>query len=83
MRLYANGIAPETTSTTDIATRGTWWNAGGPIQIGRRYSGFGYTDNWNGDIAEVKIFNRVVFAGEAAVLVDLSSPRSRLSGRAA
>jgi len=62
MSLYVNGTAVGST------VRGTAWNAGGDVQIGRARAAGEWSMQWNGDIAEAKVFDRHVAAGEAAEL---------------
>jgi len=62
MKLYVNGV--EAASTT----RGTTWNAGGDVQIGRARAANAWAYQWNGDIAEVQVFDRVVSPDEVAGL---------------
>lgn len=62
MTLYVNGTA------VDSTIRETTWNAGGDVQIGRARAAGEWAMEWNGDIAEVKVFDRHVAAGEAVKL---------------
>jgi hypothetical protein len=54
VRLYVNGMkvgeAPFTTA----------WTASGPLEIGRALYKGSYVDYWNGDIDDVKVWDRVV-----------------------
>lgn len=53
--LYVNGVKQNSAS----GALGTW-NAGGGLQIGRAKYNDGYTDEWPGDIDDVRLYNRVV-----------------------
>ncbi|WP_244313337.1 LamG-like jellyroll fold domain-containing protein [Streptomyces zinciresistens] len=64
MMLYVNG----TVIAEDIAGRNTVWNATGALQIGRKISLGGYTNNLKGSVADVKIYNRVVPPAEGQEL---------------
>src|SRR5699024_6565140 len=60
--LYVNGVLAGT------ATRITPWNATGPLQIGRGLSQAVQQDYFNGDIGEVRVWDRVLSADEIAPL---------------
>lgn len=62
MILYVNGTAVGST------VRGTVWNADSDVQIGRALTAGKWAMEWNGDIAEAKVFDRYVAADEAAEL---------------
>ncbi|WP_205326200.1 LamG domain-containing protein [Glycomyces sp. YM15] len=62
MSLYVNGTAVGST------VRGTVWNATCDVQIGRARAAGEWSMQWNGDIAEAKVFDRYVAAGEAAAI---------------
>ncbi len=63
MTLYVNGTEAAT------GTRGSVWSADGDVQIGRAADGGGYGLHWSGDLAEAKVFDRVVPASELHSLV--------------
>ncbi|WP_198667570.1 LamG domain-containing protein [Glycomyces dulcitolivorans] len=60
--LYVNG------TQVGSAVRETVWNAVGDVQIGRARAADAWSYQWNGDIAEPRVFDRYVAAGEAAGL---------------
>lgn len=60
MTLYVNGTAVGST------VRGSVWNAEGDVQIGRALTAGEWSMAWDGDIAEVKVFDRFVAESEAA-----------------
>lgn len=62
LRLYVNGVLAGT------AVRTTPWNATGPLQIGRGVSQAVGPDYFNGDVAEVRVWDRVLSPGEIAPL---------------
>ncbi|WP_238010150.1 LamG-like jellyroll fold domain-containing protein [Dactylosporangium sp. AC04546] len=68
--MYVNGVQ---------AGSGSWrspWSSHGPIQVGRRYIRSGiYGDSLNGDVADIKIWDRAVVPGEAQVLPTLLTKR--------
>jgi hypothetical protein len=69
MRLYVNG------TLTATATRRSSWPGMGAIQIGRSYVEGRYRRQWEGDLAEVRVFDRVVFPEEIAQLATLAPQR--------
>lgn len=52
MELFVNGEPRGT------ATRYSSWSSRGALQIGRAVAKSGYRANWNGDLAEVRVFDR-------------------------
>lgn len=69
MRLYVNG------SLAATGQRGSTWNGIGAVQIGRSYREGRYAGHWDGDLAEVRVFDRMVFADEAVELSTLAPQR--------
>jgi hypothetical protein len=69
MRLFVNGA--------EVATgeRGSLWRGTGRVQIGRGYDAGHYGDNWDGRLAEVRVFDRVLFADEIMELYNLAPLR--------
>ncbi|MEO3790851.1 LamG-like jellyroll fold domain-containing protein [Nonomuraea sp. B10E15] len=61
--LYVNGRLQ---STADVPPS---WNATGPLTIGRGKNGGVPSDHWSGDLDEVRVYGRVIFAAEVAELV--------------
>jgi hypothetical protein len=57
IRLYVNGVLE---ATTDF----TAWNATGALNVGRSFGSGGYGNYWEGDLDEVKVYDRVLLAGE-------------------
>lgn len=57
----------------DVEKRRTTWNATGPLQIGRKLSLDGYTGNFTGSIADVKVYDRVVPEAEGEQLGGVSA----------
>ncbi|WP_436989208.1 LamG-like jellyroll fold domain-containing protein [Streptomyces sp. enrichment culture] len=60
LRLYVNGMLAE----NDIQARRTLWKAQGGLQIGRELSLSGPTAHLKGTVADVKLYDRVIAAGE-------------------
>lgn len=65
LQLYVNGVLVQS------APRRSAWKARGALQIGRRMAKSGYTDEWKGELAEVRVFDRMVVPYEIAVLFQL------------
>ncbi|RVU29174.1 LamG domain-containing protein [Streptomyces antnestii] len=57
----------------DVQKRRTKWNATGSLQIGRKLSLDGYTSNFKGSIADVKVYDRVVPEAEGQELGGVSA----------
>ncbi|MFC5784674.1 LamG-like jellyroll fold domain-containing protein [Streptomyces aureus] len=57
----------------DVQKRRTTWNATGALQIGRKLSLDGYTSNFKGSIADVKVYDRVVPEAEGQDLGGVSA----------
>lgn len=67
--LYVNGGTPT------HAQRRSQWRARGPVQLGRKQTKWGYSEPWNGGLADVLLFNRVVVDREVAELGELVPAR--------
>ncbi|MFF4830442.1 LamG domain-containing protein [Streptomyces sp. NPDC001315] len=57
------------------ATRRSTWKSYGPLQIGRATAKSGYRDNFTGDLAEVRVFDRVLSAAEVSELMTIKPER--------
>ncbi|KUO13921.1 LamG domain-containing protein [Streptomyces sp. DSM 15324] len=57
------------------ATRRSTWKSYGPLQIGRATAKSGYRDNFTGDLAEVRVFDRVLPAAQVAELMTVKPQR--------
>lgn len=60
LRLYVNG------ELVDSGERGSSWNATGPVQIGQGRDDGQHRGQWHGRLAEVSVFDRIVFQDEIA-----------------
>jgi hypothetical protein len=62
IRLYVNGALVQTVtpSSTWLAARGAGWRATGPVTIGRHRFNDADGNHFVGDIADVRVWNRVV-----------------------
>ncbi|MEN8652372.1 LamG-like jellyroll fold domain-containing protein [Streptomyces sp. 21So2-11] len=60
MRMYVNGYLIK----NDIVARGTAWNAGGALQIGRALALDDYRYPFKGQIADVEVYDRVITESE-------------------
>ncbi|MGW1280284.1 LamG domain-containing protein [Streptomyces tsukubensis] len=69
LRLYINK------DLRGSAKRGTVWKAYGPLQIGRATAKSGYRNHFTGDLAEVRVFNRVLPPGQVAELMTVKPER--------
>jgi hypothetical protein len=69
LSLFVNGELLE----EDVQKRHTKWNATGALQIGRKLSLDGYTSNFKGSIADVKVYDRVVPKKEGEQLGGISA----------
>ncbi|MGW0577633.1 LamG domain-containing protein [Streptomyces sp. NPDC002920] len=56
-------------------TRRSTWKSYGPLQIGRATAKSGYRDNFVGDLAEVRVFDRVLPAAQVAELMTIKPER--------
>ncbi|MGW2819693.1 LamG domain-containing protein [Streptomyces sp. NPDC001443] len=57
------------------AGRRSTWKSYGPLQIGRTTAKSGYHDNFTGDLAEVRVFDRVLPAAQVADLMTIKPER--------
>ncbi|MFB7337440.1 LamG domain-containing protein [Streptomyces adustus] len=57
------------------AGRRSSWKSYGPLQIGRTTARSGYRDNFTGDLAEVRVFDRVLPAAQVAELMTVKPER--------
>ncbi|MFC4011794.1 LamG-like jellyroll fold domain-containing protein [Nonomuraea purpurea] len=62
--LYVNGKLESTVAATSP------WNAAGPLTIGRGKINGAAADHWAGDLDEVRVYGRAMFADELADLVN-------------
>lgn len=69
LRLYINQ------NSKDTAKRRSSWRSYGPLQIGRSTAKSGYRDNFTGDLAEVRVFDRVLPASQVAELMTVKPQR--------
>ncbi|PJE98285.1 laminin G [Streptomyces carminius] len=56
-------------------TRGSEWTAHGALQIGRATAKSGYRDHFTGDLAEVRVFDRILTAAQVAELMTVKPER--------
>ncbi|MCG3039414.1 LamG domain-containing protein [Streptomyces sp. S1A] len=57
------------------ARRGSEWTSHGNLQIGRAVAKSGYRDHFTGDLAEVRVFDRVLPAAQVAELMTVKPER--------
>ncbi|MGK5498893.1 LamG domain-containing protein [Streptomyces sp. URMC 125] len=57
------------------AERGSEWTSHGNLQIGRAVAKSGYRDHFTGDLAEVRVFDRVLPAAQVAELMTVKPER--------
>ncbi|MGY3201659.1 LamG domain-containing protein [Streptomyces sp. TE5632] len=69
LRLYINK------DSKGVAQRRSAWKSYGPLQIGRTTAKSGYRDHFTGDLAEVRVFDRVLPAGQVAELMTVKPER--------
>ncbi|WP_223182659.1 MULTISPECIES: LamG domain-containing protein [unclassified Streptomyces] len=69
MKLYVNKDVKGT------ARRGSTWESYGPLQIGRATDKTGYRAHFTGDMAEVRLFDRVVTAPQVASMMTVKPNR--------
>ncbi|MFE2021750.1 LamG domain-containing protein [Streptomyces sp. NPDC059499] len=69
LRLYINKDSKGT------ASRRSLWKSYGPLQIGRTTAKSGYRDNFSGDLAEVRVFDRVLPAAQVAEMMTVKPSR--------
>ncbi|MDX3577677.1 LamG domain-containing protein [Streptomyces sp. FL07-04A] len=58
-----------------VSQRLSSWKSYGPLQIGRATAKSGYRDNFAGDLAEVRVFDRVLPAADVAELMTVKPER--------
>ncbi|MFF3329495.1 LamG domain-containing protein [Streptomyces sp. NPDC002888] len=69
LQLYVNGELKKSTA------RQSTWSARGALQIGRAVTKAGYTRNFTGDIAEVRVFDRLTPAAEVKSMLTVKPSR--------
>ncbi len=69
IRLYINKDAK------GVGQRRSTWMSHGPLQIGRATAKSGYRDHFTGDLAEVRVFDRVLPAADVAELITVKPER--------
>ncbi|MFF2960602.1 LamG domain-containing protein [Streptomyces sp. NPDC057963] len=69
LRIYVNKQRAGT------ARRSTTWSSRGSLQIGRVLAGSGYRDHFQGDLAEVRVFDRVLPDDEIAKMMTVKPQR--------
>lgn len=69
LRLYINK------DSKGVAQRRSVWKSYGPLQIGRSTAKSGYRDNFVGDLAEVRVFDRVLPAAQVAEIMTVKPTR--------
>ncbi|MFJ7526202.1 LamG domain-containing protein [Streptomyces griseus] len=69
LRLYVNKTSVGT------AQRRSVWKTYGSLQIGRALTKSGYRNHFKGDLAEVRVFDRVLPAGQVAELMTIKPTR--------
>ncbi|GGZ37634.1 hypothetical protein GCM10010387_34770 [Streptomyces inusitatus] len=69
MRLYVNATAKTPVKRASV------WRSYGAFQIGRTTAKSGYRDHFAGDLAEIRVFDRVVPAGEVADMITVKPER--------
>jgi hypothetical protein len=69
IKLYVNDTAPA------VADRRSAWTSRGELQIGRRVGKDGASRPWQGRLADVTVFNRIITAQEVATLGKLVPKR--------
>ncbi|QNP65379.1 LamG domain-containing protein [Streptomyces genisteinicus] len=69
LRLYINKDSKGTASRRSV------WKSYGPLQIGRSTAKSGYRDNFAGDLAEVRVFDRVLPAAQVAEMMTVKPER--------
>ncbi|MGV9941130.1 LamG domain-containing protein [Streptomyces sp. NPDC003401] len=57
------------------AVRRSTWKSYGPLQIGRSTAKSGYRDHFTGDLAEIRVFDRVLPAAQVAELMTIMPVR--------
>ncbi|MEE1742569.1 LamG domain-containing protein [Streptomyces sp. BE147] len=69
LRLYINK------DSKGVSQRRSVWKSYGPLQIGRTTAKSGYRDHFTGDVAEVRVFDRVLPAAQVAELMTVRPSR--------
>ncbi|MGP4010192.1 LamG domain-containing protein [Streptomyces sp. 4N124] len=69
LRLYVNK------DSKGAAKRQSTWQSHGPLQIGRATAKSGYRDHFTGDLAEVRVFDRVLPPAQVAELMTVKPER--------
>ncbi|MCL7377226.1 LamG domain-containing protein [Streptomyces sp. 35G-GA-8] len=69
LRLYLNK------DSKGVSQRRSTWKSYGPLQIGRATAKSGYRDHFTGDLAEVRVFDRVLPATQVAELMTVKPER--------
>ncbi len=69
LRLYINK------DSKGVAQRRSVWRSYGPLQIGRTTAKSGYRNHFTGDLAEVRVFDRVLPAAQVAELMTVKPSR--------
>jgi hypothetical protein len=69
LRLYINK------DSKGVASRRSVWRSYGPLQLGRTTAKSGYRDNFHGDLAEVRVFDRVLPAAQVAEMMTVKPER--------
>ncbi|MFD9003774.1 LamG domain-containing protein [Streptomyces sp. NPDC059582] len=69
LRLYINK------DSKGVSQRRSTWKSYGPLQIGRATAKSGYRDHFTGDLAEVRVFDRVLPATQVAELMTVKPER--------
>ncbi|MEO3974994.1 LamG domain-containing protein [Streptomyces sp. CAU 1734] len=69
MKLYIN------TDLRSTVKRGSVWKSYGALQIGRSIAKSGYRHHFAGDLAEVRVFDRVLPAGDVAAMTTVKADR--------
>ncbi|MFE4172582.1 LamG domain-containing protein [Streptomyces sp. NPDC056909] len=69
LRLYINK------DSKGVSQRRSTWKSYGPLQIGRATAKSGYRDHFTGDLAEVRVFDRVLPAVQVAELMTVKPER--------
>ncbi len=59
LRLYVDGVSQGVATFT-----GTPWNASGPLQVGRNQSAGSYINMFRGDVDEVRVYDRTLYAAD-------------------
>lgn len=74
LRIYVNGVRSGTAAYPDA------WHADGPLLIGREWHNGAVVSPWRGDLADVKVWDRVLSDAEIAPMAATLVGRWRLDG---